>query len=173
MPEAATEDTRPHPDETAALRRRARVPSGAFSVISRHLFDDAGRVNISDVLETYGSMAIVLRLALEHIGKESSLCDEERSGLYCMTYLLHASFSDLDTMLEQYEEDRAESAARLQQHCDALEKKMLRKELLIAALRKELGETDPVPRRRSDAPASAAPAPDLTEPAEPPRAANG
>jgi hypothetical protein len=173
MPEAASEDTRPHPHETAALRRRARLPAGAFSVIPRYLVDNAGRANIGDVLDSLASIATVLRLAFDHAGEEATLSGDERDGLSFFTTLLRTSFYDLDTMFEQYEEDRGKSVECLEQHCGELERRIKSKDALIATLRTELGEADHAPRRRSDAPAASAPAPDLTEPADPPRAANG
>lgn len=137
--------------ETGALRRCAHIPAGSFSVIPRYLLDNGGRVNIGDVLDTCGSMATVLRLALDHIGEDGSLSDEERSGLNCMTNLLRSSFYDIDTMLEQYEKDHAESVELLAKHQDELERRLKSKDVLIAALRKELGEEIGVDHTKDEA----------------------
>ena len=148
--------------------KRVRLPEGAFSIIPRYRVDRDGRVNVVDVCDTLASLATLLGLTLNHVGEDVTLSENERDGLVLLARFLETSFSDLGEMFDRRERDLAIEAACLEEVFRRREGELAAREAATAEPHGEGDEASITPRRRSEAPA-----PDLTEPADPPRAANG
>lgn len=156
-----------------ALAHTFPVGRAPFRLFPARQVDAAGEIDFGNLFD---ALASISGLVARVVGSDEldSFTGTERNGLGLLALSVSEAFESLGDLtseaIDRAVAGSAEAVERLEQQCAEMEKRIKSKDALIAALRQELAEDDLVPRRRGDAPA---PAPDLTEPADPPRAAVG
>ncbi len=180
MPEAAKDDTRPAGMTKAKPKRpgtapRYRLPVGRapFRLFPADLLDAEGTVCVSDLCEHLKDVSIVVGLALQ--GDDAlSLSTIDRAALASVTRCISDAFESLADLTDEAEAEDPRVIEHLEQRCRQLEDKLEGRDRLIEVMKEELGAGFAAPRRcidRTELPI--APAPDLTEPADPPLEARG